>query len=125
LYLYFVNLFNVTHSPKLIPWFVSDVTPPDFSAALPSLLDPSFFPPDADMSVKDHLQTMVTRWQKYIEYGIFTLSVPLSTALGASDVKANFWTSPWPYWDMKEMAKDVWEGLVGSGLVIFKAGVMI
>lgn len=119
-----LDLLIVNSSPKLIPWFVSDVTPPDFSAVIPSLLSPSFFPPDANPAAKEHLETLVTRWQKYIDDGIFALSVPPSTVLGSSDVKADFWTSPWPYWDMKERAKDVWEMLVDSGLVIFKVGVL-
>jgi damage-control phosphatase, subfamily III len=89
------------------------------------LLSSSFFPPEADLSSKGYLEAMVTRWRKYIEDGIFVLSVAPSTVLGASDVKADFWTSPWPYWDMKERAKDIWERLAGSGLVIFKVGVPI
>ncbi|EMD35051.1 hypothetical protein CERSUDRAFT_116552 [Gelatoporia subvermispora B] len=135
---------KVVFHPKLIPWFVSDVTPPDFKAALESLLSPTFFPsssgntewpvppvaqapeprvvqtpPDLPES-RNHLRVMVERWQKYLEEGVFQLSVPLDTPLGASHVKANFWTSPWPYWNMKELAKDVHDSLHDSGLVIFK-----
>lgn len=82
---------------------------------------------------------MVLRWQSYLENDTFALSVPLDTPLGG-DVTANangdknadinlesngvkgatFWTGPWPYWDMKELAGGLWEELSGSGLVIFK-----
>lgn len=124
---------KVVFHPKLIPWFVSDVTPPDFKSAITSLLSPTFFPiaaPDWDgetvnlpEGVSDgykHLHTMVERWRRYIEQGIFQLSVPLDTPLGASDVRADFWTSPWPYWNMAELAPEVFKELQGSGLVIFK-----
>jgi len=135
---------KVVFHPKLIPWFVSDVTPPDFKAALSSLLSPTFFPDSSDPTpwpappaapapnsdtvqtppdmpgARAHLRGMVERWQIYLERGVFELSVPLDTPLGASNVKANFWTSPWPYWNMKELAKDVYSSLEGSGLVVFK-----
>ncbi|OCH91307.1 DUF89 domain-containing protein [Obba rivulosa] len=140
---------KVVFHPKLIPWFVSDVTPPDFKAALSSLLSPTFFPsspdpaqwpvspampapePDAVRTPPDlpdsraHLRAMVERWHKYLEQGAFELSVPLDTPLGASNPKANFWTSPWPYWDMKVLAKDVHDSLQDSGLVIFKVDISL
>lgn len=84
---------------------------------------------------------MVLRWQSYIENGTFALSVPLDTPLGGDvtvnangqknadvNVKSNgvkeasFWTGPWPYWDMKELAVELWKTLSESGLVIFKVG---
>ncbi len=37
-------------SPKLIPWFVSDVTPPDFLSTIPSLLSETFFPSQPPVS---------------------------------------------------------------------------
>lgn len=78
-------------SPKLIPWFVSDVTPPDFKSAISSLLSPTFFPesepePSA-VSARAHLKDMVTRWSSYIDSGVFALSVPLDTPLGESSLK--------------------------------------
>lgn len=118
-------------SPKLIPWFVSDVTPPDFSVTISSLLNPSFFPPPAtdeaiDPSLYGDLFHMVSRWQKYVDDGTFKLSVPLNTPLGASRLGstesnlADFWTSPYPYWDMESRAPLLWKSLSESGLVIFK-----
>jgi len=136
---------KVVFHPKLIPWFVSDVTPPDFKSTISSLLSPTFFPegvaehqtsalaapslqqspstiptPSELPESRNHLTEMVTRWAAYLESGVFELAVPLDTPLGASDVKANFWTSPWPYWNMKEQGPEVYDSLKDSGLVIFK-----
>ncbi|KDQ54505.1 hypothetical protein JAAARDRAFT_196426 [Jaapia argillacea MUCL 33604] len=117
---------KVIFHPKLIPWFVSDVMPPDFSSTITSLLDPSFFPPPPSGAstkpeeFKQNLESMVMRWQKYISDGTFELSVPSDTKIGEGNAKADFWTSPYPYWNMKERAPELWEGLIGSGLVIFK-----
>lgn len=38
-------------------------------------------------------------------------------------VQANFWTGPWPYWDLKERAPQLWSDLTESSLVIFKVRV--
>lgn len=65
---------------------------------------------------------MVTRWKSYLASGAFSLSVPEDTQLGATDEMANFWTEPWPYWDMKERAGKLYESLRASELVIFKVG---
>ncbi|KAG6900211.1 hypothetical protein C0993_001476 [Termitomyces sp. T159_Od127] len=110
-------------SPKLIPWFVSDVTPPDFRLAFTSLLDPSFFPAlveDASGSSSEHLIHMVTRWEKYMEQGVFNLSVPSDSSLGSPSPAAEFWTLPWPYWNMKHDAPELFDALKKSDLVIFK-----
>jgi len=109
------------HSPKLIPWFVSDVTTVDFSSTVHSLLDPSFFHcPSPDPSAKAHLSALVSRLQTHIAQGRFALSVNPRTPLGARDERADFWTEPWPYWDMKVRARSLWECLRESGLVVFK-----
>ncbi|KAI0799597.1 hypothetical protein BC629DRAFT_1497088 [Irpex lacteus] len=114
---------KVVFHPKLIPWFVSDVTPPDFKSTIPSLLSESFFNSSntsIDPKQHEHLQKMVTRWQSYLDSGVFALSVPVDTALGQSHPKGDFWTGPWPYWDLQEKAPELWEDLKGSSLVIFK-----
>ncbi|KAI0717732.1 hypothetical protein C8T65DRAFT_640596 [Cerioporus squamosus] len=123
---------KVVFHPKLIPWFVSDVTPPDFKSTTESLLSPTFFPEDngsedadapaatASKESREHLYTMVKRWESYIQSGVFSLSVPVDYPLGASDVKANFWTSPYPYWNMEELAPELFADLRESSLAIFK-----
>jgi hypothetical protein len=120
-------------SPKLIPWFVSDVTPPDFDSLVTSLADEAFFPPppEDDAAARatsvEHLKEMVERWQTYLADGTFALAVDRHTPLGPSTSthadaikKAGFWTQPWPYWDMQTLAPEFWETLKDSGLVIFK-----
>lgn len=62
----------------------------------------------------------MTRWKSYIASGTFALSVPEETQLGETNLIAEFWTEPWPYWDMKERAGGLFELLSSSGLVIFK-----
>ncbi|KAI8972554.1 DUF89 domain-containing protein [Trametes punicea] len=121
---------KVVFHPKLIPWFVSDVTPPDFRSATKSLLSPTFFPEEdtpegapASQSTEEsrkHLFQMVKRWESYIESGVFELSVPIDSPLGASDKKADFWTSPYPYWNMEVLAPELYGFLQDSSLVIFK-----
>ncbi|KAF8721942.1 hypothetical protein AX14_010059 [Amanita brunnescens Koide BX004] len=118
---------KVVFHAKLIPWFASDVTPPDFAATFASLKDaPSFFEINMASAVPsvDHLNTMVSRWQKYLDEGVFSLSVPLDASLGdattAHGQDAAFWTSPYPYWDMEKHAPSLYTNLKSSGFVIFK-----
>lgn len=104
--------------PKLIPWFVSDVTPTDFRKAMESLSLPTFFDTTLGNTPESahHLSEMVKRWQRYLEQGIFCLS----TEVGDGHEKAQFWTGPWPYWYMEDKANDLWRLLTESSLVIFK-----
>jgi damage-control phosphatase, subfamily III len=92
---------------------VSDVTPPDFAA----LLDPSAIPHGP---APEHLERAIVRWNGYLASGTFALSVARDAPIGASDEAVDFWTSPWPYWDMRVRAPGVWGTLRDSGLVIFK-----
>lgn len=66
---------------------------------------------------------MVQRWQKYVDEGVFRLSVPLDTQLGGGGEKgkkAEFWTTPYPYWEMEMLDGELVSDLKRSGLVIFK-----
>ncbi|KAF7323249.1 hypothetical protein HMN09_00105700 [Mycena chlorophos] len=116
---------KVVFHPKLIPWFVSDVTPSDFANTLEILLEPTF------LSLTEEEQTllseMVLGWTKHYEEGVFSLSVPMTTPLGGggSDLDAaadlaRFWTEHSPYWDMETLAPELWKELRKSDLVIFK-----
>ncbi|KAF9074499.1 hypothetical protein BDP27DRAFT_1317209 [Rhodocollybia butyracea] len=117
---------KVVFHPKLIPWFVSDVTPPDFDETIRSLLDFSSFssapPPSAEQH--QHLQKLAERMKQYLSEGTFSLSVPKETALsggsGGSQSMAGFWTTPVPYWDMEPHDPKLYEFLKSSDLVIFK-----
>ncbi|KAI0297018.1 hypothetical protein B0F90DRAFT_1742372 [Multifurca ochricompacta] len=110
---YIPYVSKVVFHPKSIPWFVSDVTPPDFSA----LLDASSLPPGP---APEYLERAIARWNGYLFNGTFSLSVPRDADIGTPDESVNFWTSPWPYWDMRLRAPKVWDALRESGLVIFK-----
>ena len=122
---FWFNVPRYNFSPKLIPWFVSDVTPPDFKDTFSSLSNLSFFSDDlrSEISV-DHLQVLVARWTRYLEAGIFSLSVPLETPLGGGQTKerqlAEFWTAASPYWCMEKEAPEAFDTLKESALVIFK-----
>lgn len=72
---------------------------------------------------------MALRWKKHLDGGVFELSVPLQTPLGggseASAKTAEFWTTPWPYWDMKLRVKSLWDSLAESQLVVFKVSTVL
>ncbi|KAJ6542625.1 hypothetical protein B0H19DRAFT_1171131 [Mycena capillaripes] len=125
---YTPHVSTVVFHPKLIPWFVSDVTPGDFAETITSLLNPAFLPPLTGMNY-EHLQSMVKRWERYVDEGVFALAVPAGTPLGGGSdgvaELAEFWTSPAPYWDMRLHAPKLWEGLKASNLVIFKVNFAI
>jgi hypothetical protein len=91
------------------------VTPPDFAA----LLDVTKLPRGP---APEHLEKAIARWNAYLANGTFSLSVPRETAIGMPDERIDFWTSPWPYWDIRQRAPRVWDALRDSGLVIFKVG---
>ncbi|PPQ64905.1 hypothetical protein CVT24_008245 [Panaeolus cyanescens] len=118
---------KVVFHPKLIPWFVSDVTPTDFKETFELLSSPSkFFAPELiseNANSVAHLEEMVGRWRKYLDQGVFSLSVPIDTPLGGNapgSEKAAFWTTAKPYWDMETEGSEVFEDLKDSGLVVFK-----
>ncbi|KAL5510965.1 hypothetical protein ACEPAG_3684 [Sanghuangporus baumii] len=113
---------RVVFHPKSIPWFVSDVTPPDFRSIFESLRSESFFLHDAPSAdARAQLSHLLTRWEQYVEKGVFALSVPLETKLGEKNEMYDFWTAPDPYWDMSEKAPKLFESLKQSELAIFKA----
>ncbi|KAL0060542.1 Hairy/enhancer-of-split with YRPW motif protein 2 [Marasmius tenuissimus] len=121
---YTSHVSKVVFHGKLIPWFVSDVTPLDFKYTIEALLDSSYFTSGSSSEEdKSHLQEIATRISRYVEEGIFVFSVPADTPLGGSGAGSKlgeFWTNPLPYWDMERECPDLWNDLRNSGLVIFK-----
>jgi damage-control phosphatase, subfamily III len=113
-------------SPKCIPWFVSDVTPPDFSSIFTSLEQPNFFVSDAPSTeAREHLADLVRRWRGYVDSGVFALSVPMETPLGKPAEMYDFWTEAHPFWEMEARAPALFKNLLESGLVIFKVGCVV
>ncbi len=130
---------NCAHtSPKLIPWFVSDVLPGDFEYvlattrlchssltdrwAIDSLLDPAFFSAHANVSDQDthELSALSRRWRSHVASGVFRLSVPTSTPIGTDAPAANFWTTQYAYADLPALDPVLLAELQKSDLVIFK-----
>ncbi|KAF9446541.1 DUF89 domain-containing protein [Macrolepiota fuliginosa MF-IS2] len=120
---YTPHVDKVIFHPKMFPWFVSDVTPPDFAQSFELLLDPAFFDSVSEdqSNNRQHLIAMVNRWKGYVESGVFVLSVALESRFGEDthDI-ADFWTSPYPYWNMESLAPELFGRLKTSDLVIFK-----
>ncbi|WWD21880.1 hypothetical protein CI109_106368 [Kwoniella shandongensis] len=115
---------EVVFHPKAIPWFVSDVLPSDFTWAIDSLLDTTFFTQHASTPLTqediDNLVTLARRWQSHVASGKFRLSVPLDTKLGAKTPLGGFWTTQFAYHDLPAVAPELLEELQKSDLVIFK-----
>ncbi|KAG8996499.1 hypothetical protein FRB90_012723 [Tulasnella sp. 427] len=134
------NYFLVTHTPfiksvvfhpKDIPWFVSDVTPPDVRALLSAISDPAstdyFTTPPPSPAHLSALHKLHYRWLKYFESGTFRVNGAPGLAGGLSGGAAEgrkreggmeFWTRFGSYRELLEV--DGMAGLDGSGLVIFK-----
>ena len=125
----------MSHSPKLIPWFVSDVLPKDFASQLAEKDWVSFFAssyPSPSEKEATALTSMMERWRYHITSGAFELSVPVDSPIGPLTVDVNrgerdglllnaatFWSLPYSFWRLHE-----WDGLMEqfekSSLVIFK-----
>lgn len=109
---------TVVLHPKLIPWFVSDVTPPDFRDLISALADPQSFYTAADESGKEHsplsdkelseVNFLFEQWSRLHADGKLVIRPHA------------FWTSPGSYWRMPNTAKDLFEDLQQSELVLFK-----
>ncbi|KAB8078407.1 hypothetical protein BDV29DRAFT_187924 [Aspergillus leporis] len=109
---------TVVLHPKLIPWFVSDVTPPDFRDLIMALADPQCFYTAPDESGREHsplsdkelseVKFLFEQWSQFHAEGKLVIRPHA------------FWTSPGSYWRMPNMAKDLFEDLQESELVLFK-----
>ncbi|OCF33986.1 hypothetical protein I317_05983 [Kwoniella heveanensis CBS 569] len=118
----FVN--EVVFHPKAIPWFVSDVLPYDFTWAIDSLLDTSFFASHASTPLTPDdlaaLSGLGARWKRHLDSGRFRLSVPLDTKLGKATPLGRFWTTQYAFQDLPQIAPSLLADLRKSDLVIFK-----
>lgn len=109
---------TVVLHPKLIPWFVSDVTPPDFRDLITALADPQSFYTAADESGKEH-SPLSDKELSEVNF-LFEQWSGLH-ADGKLVIRPHaFWTSPGGYWRMPNTAKDLFEDLQQSELVLFK-----
>jgi len=129
-------------SPKLLPWFVSDVLPTDFRLLLSPFTLPStnvseatssswtsFFSASSNSTQEESgaLEKLLARWRYYLADGTFMLSVPFDSPLGAPKARdteqslkdAAFWTTGSSYWCLPEQ-EGLMKHLLDSGLVIFK-----
>ncbi|CAG7851125.1 Protein-glutamate O-methyltransferase SPCC1393.13 {ECO:0000250/UniProtKB:Q9H993} {ECO:0000250/UniProtKB:Q9H993} [Serendipita indica DSM 11827] len=76
---------KVVFHPKAMPWFVSDVTPPDFQQTIAILQNAEEWSTTEQKTENlVALAKVAARFQQRVDEGIFELSVPLATKLGES-----------------------------------------
>ena len=109
---------SVVLHPKRLPWFVSDVTPKDFSDLLNSMVDPQAFytaanesgktfPPLSEKEVSD-VKFLFDQWSQFHQDGKLILRPHA------------FWTAQGGFWRMPHDAPELFEDLKESELVLFK-----
>lgn len=104
--------------PKRLPWFVSDVTPRDFSDLLNSMVDPQAFYTAADDSGKTYPQLsdkevedvrfLFEQWSEFHQDGKLIVR------------PHPFWTTQGCYWRLPHLAPELFEDLKESELVLLK-----
>lgn len=104
--------------PKSIPWFVSDVTPQDFTDLLNALKDAQKFYTACDESDReyeplsekeqDEVNFLYKQWSQLHQDGKLVIRPHA------------FWTGAGSYWRMPHTAPDLFEELKQSELVLFK-----
>lgn len=109
---------TVVLHPKVIPWFVSDVTPRDFAHLLNALADPQAFYTAPDDSGREHeplsetelanTQFLFEQWSHFHAEGKLIVR------------PHRFWTGPGSFWRLPNLAPDLYEDLKQSELVLFK-----
>ena len=108
---------TVVLHPKSFPWFVSDVTPPDFMGLLNSLRDPQhFFGSASEGQPAKQLTEEETSNLNFLfeNWGTFH-------AEGKLIIRPNlFWTEGGSFWRLPATAPELYESLKESELVIFK-----
>ncbi|OLN96729.1 Protein-glutamate O-methyltransferase C1393.13 [Colletotrichum chlorophyti] len=113
---------NVVLHPKSIPWFVSDVLPSDFAQLLSAIAAPKPFyeTPSDEEKLQDktpeplsstdeaNLSFLFQEWSQFHAEGQLILR------------PNRYWTHPGPFWQLPAEAKDLYEDLKASEVVIFK-----
>lgn len=104
--------------PKRLPWFVSDVTPKDFSDLLNCMVDPQAFytapddsgkefPPLSEKEVSD-VRFLFEQWSEFHQDGKLIVRPHA------------FWTTQGGYWRLPHVAPELFDDLKESELVLFK-----
>ncbi|EXF81952.1 hypothetical protein CFIO01_02660 [Colletotrichum fioriniae PJ7] len=113
---------NVVLHPKSIPWFVSDVLPGDFAQLLSAIASPKRFyetpseeeelqgktPEPLSAADSESLAFLFQEWSQFHAEGQLILR------------PNRYWTHPGPFWQLPEEAKELYEDLKASEVVIFK-----
>lgn len=94
---------GITLHPKSMPWFVSDVMPPDVDVLLSTLLENSDFRDENGQT-----QTLAKEIKERLATGVIKIK------------EHRFWTTGFDFQDMPREAPDLFETLCNSRLVIFK-----
>ncbi|KAF2720549.1 DUF89-domain-containing protein [Polychaeton citri CBS 116435] len=113
---------NVVLHPKNIPWFVSDVTPKDFSDLLSVLLNAKKFyeTPSEDDRAKDVSPKTLSSDEEESLRKLF-LNWSYLHADGKIVMRPSaFWTEGGSYWRLPKTAHSLYEDLKTAELVIFK-----
>lgn len=108
--------------PKDIPWFVSDVLPSDFSELLNALANPKRFyeTPSEDEKLQDKTPDPLSDKESE-DLSFLFQSWSQMYAEGQVILRPNrFWTHPGSFWRLPHVAKELFEDLKTSNLVIFK-----
>lgn len=113
---------HIVLHPKSIPWFVSDVIPEDFAALLNAISDPKrFFETQSEEeSLRDEIPTPLTDIE--VQSLVFLFQEwSAHHAEGRLLIRPNrYWTAGGSFWRLPFEAKDLYEDLKTSQLVIFK-----
>ncbi|ROW05988.1 hypothetical protein VPNG_08448 [Cytospora leucostoma] len=108
--------------PKDIPWFVSDVLPSDFSELLNALANPKKFyeTPSEDEVLQDKTPEPLSD-KEADDLSFLFQNWSQLYAEGQVLLRPNrFWTYPGSFWRLPHVAKELFEDLKTSNLVIFK-----
>lgn len=103
--------------PKSIPWFVSDVMPADFAALLQAMANPrAFFETSADGKPEKPLTEKEVEDVSFLFQEWATLH-----SEGQLVIRPNrYWTAGGSFWRLPYEAKELYDDLKESKLVIFK-----